>query len=49
MVVPKFEILDTAPAHLTSLIAETAWARGFVWLGYELANRWAEHQSRGAP
>jgi hypothetical protein len=47
--VPKFEILDTAPTHLTSLIAETVWARRFVWFGYELANRWPEHQTREAP
>lgn len=48
-VVPKFEILDQAPTHLTSLIAETICARRFVWLGYELANRWPEHQSRERP
>jgi hypothetical protein len=47
--VPKFEILDTAPTHLTSLIAETVWARRFVWLGYELANRWAEHRTKERP
>lgn len=47
--VPKFEILDTAPTHLTSLIAETVWARRFVWLGYQLANQWPEHQSKEPP
>lgn len=47
--VPKFEILDTAPTHLTSLIAETIWARRFIWLGYELANQWAEHQTADRP
>lgn len=47
--VPKFEILDTAPTHLTSLIAETTWARRFVWLGYELANKWPEHRSSEPP
>lgn len=47
--VPKFEILDTAPTHLTSLIAETVWARRYVWLGYELANRWAEHRTKERP
>ena len=48
-VVPKFEILDEAPTHLTSLIAETVWARRFMWLGYQLANRWPEHQSKERP
>lgn len=48
-VVPRFEILDTAPTHLTSLIAETVWARRFIWLGYELANEWREHQTAEAP
>ena len=48
-IVPRFEILDEAPTHLTALIAETVWARRFVWLGYELANRWLEHQSRERP
>jgi len=47
--VPRFEILDTAPTHLTSLIAETTWARRFVWLGYELANKWLEHRTCEAP
>lgn len=47
--VPRFDILDTAPTHLTSLIAETTWARRFVWLGYELANKWAEHKSSEPP
>jgi hypothetical protein len=48
-VVPKFEILDSAPTHLTALIAETVWARRFVWLGYPLANKWPEHQSSERP
>ena len=47
--VPWFEILDTAPTHLTSLIAETVWARRFVWLGYELANKWPEHRTKEVP
>lgn len=47
--VPKFEILDTAPTHLTSLISETLWARRFVWLGYELANKWPEHRTAAPP
>jgi hypothetical protein len=47
--VPKFEILDTAPTHLTSLIAETVWARRFNWLGYELTNKWPEHRSAEPP
>lgn len=47
--VPKFDIVDTAPTHLTSLIAETIWARRFVWLGYELANQWPEHQTVERP
>jgi hypothetical protein len=42
-IVPTFRLLDTAPTHLTSLIAETVWARRHVWLGYELANCWPEH------
>jgi hypothetical protein len=25
--VPRFDLLDTAPTHITSLIAETTWAR----------------------
>lgn len=48
-VVPKFQILDGAPTHLTSLIAETVWARRYCWCGYELANQWAEHKSKTAP
>jgi hypothetical protein len=48
-VVPVFRIVDTAPSHLTSLIAETVWARRYVWLGYELANQWPEHRSRERP
>jgi hypothetical protein len=48
-VVPVFRIVDTAPTHLTSLIAETVWARRYVWLGYELANQWPEHRSRERP
>lgn len=48
-VVPIFRIVDTAPSHLTSLIAETVWARRYVWLGYELANQWPEHRSRERP
>lgn len=47
--VPKFDVLDTAPTHLTSLIAETTWARRFVWLGYELANKWSEHTTSEPP
>jgi hypothetical protein len=47
--VPVFRIVDTAPTHLTSLIAETVWARRYVWLGYELANQWPEHRSRERP
>lgn len=47
--VPKFEILDRAPTRLTSLIAETVWARRFVWLGYELANQWPEHRTTERP
>jgi len=47
--VPKFEILDSAPTHVTSLIAETVWARRFVWLGYELANKWPEHRTKEPP
>lgn len=48
-IVPRFRIVDTAPSYLTSLIAETVWARRYVWLGYELANRWTEHRSREQP
>jgi hypothetical protein len=48
-VVPVFRIVDTAPTHLTSLIAETVWARRYVWLDYELANQWPEHRSRERP
>jgi hypothetical protein len=48
-VVPKFQIIDEAPTHLTSLIAETVWARRYCWHGYELANQWAEHRSKEAP
>lgn len=48
-VVPVFRIVDTAPTHLTSLIAETVWARRYVWLGYELANQWPEHRSTERP
>lgn len=48
-IVPKFEILDTAPSYLTALIAETVWARRFVWHGYELANNWPEHRSSDTP
>ncbi len=47
--VPKFDILDTAPTHLTCLIAETTWARRFAWLGYELANKWPEHRTSEPP
>jgi hypothetical protein len=47
--VPRFEIVDSAPTHLTALIAETVWARRYVWLGYELANRWQEHRTREPP
>lgn len=47
--VPRFEILDNAPTHLTSLIAETIWARRFMWLGYDLANKWTEHRTREPP
>lgn len=47
--VPKFQIVDDAPTHLTALIAETVWARRYRYLGYELANKWAEHQSKEAP
>lgn len=47
--VPVFRIVDAAPSHLTSLIAETVWARRYVWLGYELANQWPEHRSRERP
>lgn len=47
-VVPKFEIIDHAPTHLTSLIAETAWARRYCGYGYDLANQWAEHRSNEA-
>lgn len=49
LVVPKFQILDEAPTHLTSLIAETVWARRYCWYGYELANQWGEHRSKEAP
>src|SRR5687768_12453304 len=48
-VVPKFEILGDAPTKLASLISETLWARRSVYLGYELANGWPEHQSKEAP
>jgi hypothetical protein len=48
-VVPVFRIVDSAPTHLTSLIAETVWARRYVWLGYDLANQWQEHRSRERP
>jgi hypothetical protein len=48
-VVPVFRIVDAAPTHLTSLVAETVWARLYVWLGYELANQWPEHRSRERP
>jgi pimeloyl-ACP methyl ester carboxylesterase len=48
-VVPKFEILDTAPTHLTALIAETVWSRRFVYLGYNIANKWPEHRSSERP
>jgi len=48
-VVPVFRIVDKAPSHLTSLMAETVWARRYVWLGYELANQWPEHRSRERP
>lgn len=47
--VPRFEILDTAPTHVTSLIAETVWARRFAWLGYDLANKWPEHRTKEPP
>jgi hypothetical protein len=48
-VVPRFEIVDSAPTHLTALIAETVWARRYVWLGYDLANGWPEHRTRERP
>lgn len=48
-VVPKFEILGDAPTKLASLISETLWARRSVYLGYQLANGWEEHQSKEAP
>jgi hypothetical protein len=48
-VVPVFRIVDAAPTHLTSLVAETVWARRYVWLGYDLANQWPEHRSRERP
>lgn len=47
--VPKFQILDEAPTLVTSLIAETVWARRFFWLGYKLSNQWAEHCSTDPP
>lgn len=47
--VPVFRAVDAAPSHLTSLIAETVWARRYVWLGYDLANQWPEHRSKERP
>jgi hypothetical protein len=47
--VPKFDILDEAPTHLTSLVSETVWARRLTYLGYDIANRWPEHRSRQPP
>ena len=46
---PKFEILESTPTHLRSLISETLWARRSNWLGYNLENKWAEHQGAEAP
>jgi hypothetical protein len=48
-VVPKFELLGHSPTKLASLISETLYARRSAYLGYDLANRWEEHQSREAP
>ena len=48
-VVPRFSIIDAAPSYLTALIAETVWARRYVWLGYELANQWPEHRTKEPP
>jgi hypothetical protein len=47
--VPYFEILDSQPTLLGSLISETLHARRACWRGYRLANGWPEHQSKEAP
>jgi hypothetical protein len=46
--VPRYQVLEYQPTHLTSLISETNWARKCWNAGYDIANR-AELQNGGGP